>query len=488
MKSIRAELTVRLVTGTFVMLVVASAIFGAAVHSRLVREFDRALETKARVLAVLTSRKGQSIEVDFSGEYMPEFKSEHKPEYFQILLQDGSVIETSATLGGHRLPVKPPRSNEPIFLNLQLPDGRRGRLVQMALLPRAEDEDEPVARETPDEDKLFQIPSALNPASVFVILTVARSRADLDALLISLSVTLGAIGILLLLGIGLLVHLSIRKGLWPIEAINRQVSAIEPDALERRIHLPFPPKELQTILHALNNLLERLQRAFERERRFSSDVAHELRTPVAELRTACEVGERWPEDTESVRSFFYDARGIALQMERIVTSLLVLARCDNGTAPVTREAVHIASLIQECWNRASEEAKTKQLRLDLRIAPGITVSTDPEKFEMIIRNLIENAVCYSAPGGAITCATDDISPGLALAIENQAADLTNEDLEHLFERFWRKDPARSDRGHLGLGLSIVKALSKLLGIGLRINLKEGTVFEVRLSFPAEALR
>ena len=487
MKSIRRELTVRLVTGTFAMLVAASALFGAAVHSRLVREFDRALETKARMLAVLTSRKGQRIEVDFSGEYMPEFKSEHHPEYFQILLQDGSVIETSATLGGHRLPVKPPRSDEPLFLNVRLPDGRRGRLVQMAILPRAEDE-EPDDTETNDEDRQFQVPSTLNPASVFVILTVARSRADLDALLISLSVTLGATGMLLLLGIGLLVHLSIRTGLQPVEAINRQVSAIGPDALDRRIHLPFPPRELQAILHTLNNLLERLQRAFERERRFSSDVAHELRTPVAELRTVCEVGERWPEDTESVRSFFYDARGIALQMERIVTSLLVLARCESGGAPVTKETLHIESVIRECWHRASEEAKTKQLRLELRIAPSLTVSTDREKLEMIMRNLIENAVCYSAPGGAITCTTDETGPGLDLAIDNQAADLTHEDLEHLFERFWRKDPARSDRGHLGLGLSIVKALSDLLGIGLRITLKEGTVFEARLSFPAEVPR
>ena len=485
MKSIRRALTVQLVTGMLVMLVAASTILGAAVHSRLVREFDRALETKARVLAVLTSRKGQTIEVDFAGEYMPEFESEDDPEYFQILLQDGSVIKTSDTLDGHRLPFKPSRSDEPLFLNSRLPDGRRGRLVQMALRPRADEQGD---TDPQDEERLFQIPGTLNPASVLVILTVARSRKDLDALLISLYVTLAAIDLLLLLGIGILVHLSIRKGLQPVETINRQVSAIGPEALDRRIHLPFPPKELQTILHALNNLLERLQRAFERERRFSSDVAHELRTPVAELRTACEVGGRWPEDTDSVRHFFSDARGIALQMERIVTSLLVLARCDSGTTTVAREAVHIASLIRECWNRVSEDATIKQLRLDLRIAPSITVSTDREKFEMIIRNLIDNAVCYSAPGSVITCAADGTGPGLDLVTGNQAVDLANEDLEHMFERFWRKDPARSDRGHLGLGLSIVKALSELLGIGLRIDLKESAVFEVRLSFPAEALR
>ena len=315
-------------------------------------------------------------------------------------------------------------------------------------------------------------------------MTVARSREDLDALLRSLYLSLAGIDILLLLGIGLLVHFSIRRGLQPIEAINSQISALGPDALDGRVRLPFPPEELQTVLQALNGLLERLQRGFERERRFSSDVAHELRTPVAELRAACEVGGRWPEDTDSIRRFFDDIHEVAVRMERMVTNLLALARCDNGTATVSRETVHLEPLIRECWKRVSGGGETQPSRLNLRVDPAMTVSTDREKLGMIIQNLIDNAVSYSAPGSVIRCAIDEAGSGRDLVIENQAVDLAREDLEHFFERFWRKDPARSHSSHAGLGLSIVRALSALLGIGLHVSLTEGSVFVVRLSFPA----
>ncbi len=488
MNSIRRELSVRLVTGTCVMLVAAGIVLGAAIYSRLLREFDRALETKARALTMLASRQGRTIQVDFAGEYMPEFESEDDPEYFQMLLQDGSLIERSGTLDGQRLPFREPRSGGPMFLNSRLPDGHHGRFIQIAVVPRAEPVDEGDVREEGERKVRFEIPGTLKPETAFMILTVARSRETLDALLLSLYLMLTVIALLLLAGIGLLVRFSIQKGLQSIQTINNQISAIGPEELDTRIRLPFPPKELQTILHALNSLLERLQRGFERERRFSSDVAHELRTPVAELRTVCEVGGRWPEDADSARRFFEDVQGIALQMERIVSNLLVLARCDNGTATITKEPVQVEFLIRECWDRASADAKAKHLRLDLRVDPKIVVNTDREKLDMIIRNLIDNAISYGAPSSVITCAVDDAGPGLEVAIENQTVDLAKEDLEHICERFWRKDPARSDSVHSGLGLSLVKALSELLGMSLHVNLKEGAIFVVRLSFPAEAVR
>ena len=377
--------------------------------------------------------------------------------------------------------MKQPLSQASTFLDLGLPDGRRGRLVQIAITPRADAVDEEAETMEQDPQAYFEISPTLDPASVSVILSVARSREDFDALLTSLYLMFAGIGALLLLGIGILVRLTVSSGLAPIDAINKQICAIGPAAFERRIRLPFAPKELQTILHALNGLLERLQNTFERERRFSSNVAHELRTPVAELRSACEVGGKWPEDTASSQQFFSDIREIALQMEKTVTNLLMLARCDNGTATVNKEQVQIEPLIRQCWDRSLEKVRAKQLRLDFRVNPNMAVNTDREKFEMIIRNLLENAIAYSAPGTAITCMADNTDPDIDLVIENQAVGLAKEDLAHIFERFWRKDSARG-KSHSGLGLSIVKVLCELLGISLRVELKEEALFAVRLSF------
>jgi len=115
---------------------------------------------------------------------------------------------------------------------------------------------------------------------------------------------------------------SIQKGLKPIEDINAQIANVELDKLDERIGLDAPPSELSTIIHALNELLDRMDQVITRERRFTSDVAHELRTPVSELRTACEVGSMTPDDKEATELFFSDIKDIAKQMEKVVTNLL----------------------------------------------------------------------------------------------------------------------------------------------------------------------
>jgi len=482
------------------LLLVSGCVFCVIVRSRLVSEFDRALEAKGQALAMLMSREDRTIEIDFNADFMPEFDAaededqddaeeddEGSLEYCQVFLEGGTVVWRSPSLGEEELPLAPERSPSTVVSGLMLPDGEDGRCVQIVFAPQVDEVDEEdEEEEAPDPNEvLYELPAGVDEESVRLVLVVARGRDDLDDVLGSLYLSVGVLTLVLLMGIGALVHLSITRGFRPIHAINGQIRGIGPDTLDGRVLINAPPEELATIVAALNGLLERVESGFARERRFSSDVAHELRTPVAELRTACEVGAKWPDDPEHVREFFADIQEVARQMERVVNNLLELTRCDNGTATVFEEPIVLAPFLDECWRRASHVAAANELTFDNNVPADLAVNADRGKLQMILQNIIDNAAAYSVPGTMVSAAAESQpGGGVVLVIGNRAASLEEEDVAHVFDRFWRKERSRTGGKHSGLGLSLVRDLAGVLGVELGVRLKEKDLFEVRVCFPA----
>ncbi len=479
MKSIRRELTMQILAGALVLLLVAGAVFFAAIHHQLTADFDRMLDAEAETLARNAERKNSTIVWDVPDAYQTGSRETSDPVYCQLFLEDGTVAGLSKTLGVDNLPRLDGR--ERAIWNARLPDGRRGRLAQKIFTPAADNTDPQTGAEDPRE-QTFAIPDAWSAADVRLVLVVARSREGLDRVLRTLGLAGGAVAVLLSCGLALLVRRAIARGLRPIDEMNAQIAAIAPDALATRLRVADPPVELAAIETAVNRLLDRVEGAFEKERRFSSDLAHELRTPIAELRAACEVGARWPDDAENARQFFHDTRMIALQLEKTVATMLTLSRCENGPAPVQTQRIRVQALVRECWRHSAAGADEKKLRFDEHIAPELTVESDADKLEIIVRNLMENAVVHSEPGTVVECRAD----AMDLRLANVAKDLDRADLDHIFDRFWRKDAARTDRSHIGLGLSIARGLCEMLGLRLSVDLREGRRFEVRIVFPNPA--
>ena len=481
MPSIRRHLTIQILAGALVLLLVAGSIFFAAIHHQLAGDFDRVLNAEAEVLARNAERKGRTIIWDVPDTYSAGLRQNADPAYCQLFLPDGTVVGLSQTLGADDLPRLAGR--EHAVWNARLPNGRRGRLVQKIFTPTADNTEPQTGGEDPRE-QTFAIPAALNPADVRLVLVVAHNREGLDRVIRTLGFAGVAVAVLLSCGLALLVRRAIARGLRPIDEMNAQISAIATDALTTRLHVARPPVELAAIETAVNRLLDRVENAFEKERRFSSDLAHELRTPIAELRTACEVGGRWPEDVEETRQFFQDTGMIALQLEKIVATMLALARCENGTAPVQTRRILVQPLVHECWQHSAAAAAANHLRFDDGIPPDLTVECDEDKLGIIVRNLVENAVAHSEAGTVVECGGGPIPDGVELWLVNTAKDLDRADLDHVFDRFWRKDAARTDRSHIGLGLSIARGLCELLGLRLHVDLREGRLFEARIVFPA----
>jgi two-component system sensor histidine kinase QseC len=480
MGSLRGRLFLYLIGGTAVALLVAGFVLRTIVADALQREFDRALLAKARGLVALTEQEGDQVEFEFQGEHMPEFAGGEEPEYFELWLGDGSLLQRSPSFEANdqmraaSLARSPSPAPTPSFRDVRLPDGRRGRQVQLDFVPSVDSDDAPAPAPEPAADPLS------HPA---VTLLVARERQQLDAAIRWLDLTVAALGIGLLLGLAGLMQLALRVGLRSLDRLTGQVRTLDVSSLAARIDVARPPREIAVVVEQVNALLARLEAGFARERRLSSDIAHELKTPIAELRNLSEVGARWPEDRATVRQFFEDAGAIAQQMERIVVHLLALARYDEGRERVWTAPVQVAEVVDAAWKPLAREALAKGLELRQEIPPTLKLETDPEKFALIVANLLSNAVAYSRPGGVVTCASEETPERASVTFGNQAENLEPSDLAVMFDRFWRKDAARTGGRNVGLGLALVRALGDLLGLRIETRLDPDRTFRVTLSKP-----
>jgi two-component system sensor histidine kinase QseC len=314
-------------------------------------------------------------------------------------------------------------------------------------------------------------------------LLVAREREQFDAAIRWLDLTVAALGIGLMLGLAGLMQLALRVGLRSLDRLTAQVRALDVSSLAARVDVAKPPREIAVVVEQVNALLARLEAGFTRERRLSSDIAHELKTPIAELRNLSEVGARWPDDQASVRQFFEDAGAIAQQMERVVVHLLALARVDEGREQVWRTPVWVAEVVDAAWKALTRDAAAKRLEFRQEISRDLRFETDAEKFSLVVSNLLANAVAYSPVGSTVVCASEETSARASVSFTNRAENLEPQDLGVMFDRFWRKDEARTGGRNVGLGLSLVRALADLLGLEVEAQLLPDRRFRITVSQP-----
>ena len=458
MHSIGRRLLLVLSIGFAALVAVAAIYLERAIREHETGEFDATLLAEGRALMTLIAEDDEGFgEFEYAPEYMPHFERAESPDYFQIWLGDGTPLpagRSGSLKAGQDLPRWASFSPEPESRDVTLPDGRAGRAVQFAFAPVAEDR------------------KGLAPGGRTLVLMVARGRERLDGFLGRMRLAVIGAGAAATLLSALFVWRALASGLKPIRAIAAQVQALHADNLGARVSAPEAPSELAPIVHQLNALLARLEASFERERRFAGHVAHELRTPIAELRSLAEVGGKWPEDLASTRRFFADVHEISGRMERVVVDLLLLARCHAGVEKFECRPVPLRQVVRS-------QAGANRVAID--VPDDLVVDSDPGKLSLIVSNLLDNALSYCANGGPVRCVAAARDSRFVLDVVNPAEPLSEEDLRNLAEPFWRKDRARSPEGHSGLGLSLVTALAGLLGHEVGFT-QDGTgVFRARVS-------
>lgn len=461
MRSLQQRLSLGLVLALGALLVFGGLLAYPALRSLLVEEFDYALLAKARALTAPTTAGGHGISLRFTEDPPPEFQPGPRAEYFQVWSRDGEVAAKSPSLGDAGLLRPNPGTNELWLWNLTLPDGRPGRALGINLAL--------------DEGA---------GASGFTVV-FARDTMRLRSVLRTVAGGLIGGGVILLIAAAWLARIATRAGLRPVAELADEVTRIDATSLATRLSAAEAPPELRPIVEQLNSLLGRLHDAFDRERRFSANVAHELLTPVAELRALAENAVRWREDREATGQFAADVLDAARQMERQVSTLLALARSERGELPIQREWINVSSVLESLRAQSGPRLQVKRLQLDWQVPAEATIWSDRVACRAILQNLFDNAVEHTPPGGRIVCRLERSGNVLAFTLANTNPGLQPDDLPHLFEPFWRADAARTDRSHSVLGLALAKSLAAALRCNLEATLHQRDEVKFTLSIPVE---
>jgi len=447
MKSIRRQLTLTLLPGFGLLLVLSSTAIYFLTRAALLGEFDAGLQAKALTIMSLAEQSQDGIQLEPPNTFYGELNGNVTPRFYELWQADGKLCTRSESLNGVDLPRPLAMPSKPEYWNANLPGGQAGRAIGLRFTPKSENEET----------------TQLRPLQA--ILVVAADRRSLDQTLAILAAVLAGAGLLTIAITVPMVGVSLRRGHAPLGQLARQAAAISADSLQSRFPVEPMPEELRPITARLNDLLGRLEGSFERERRFSADLAHELRTPLAELRSLAEVELAWPEgETEK----YHATLNIALQMEAMVTRLLELARSENGKISLQFESVLLAPLVEEVWHPLAARANGKQLAFDFKVPPDAVIQTDRALFRAILTNLFSNAVDYAPQNGRGEISWEG---GLGqLTVSNTVDDLNAADVPHLFERLWRKDKSRTGGDHCGLGLAVSHTFAELLGFSLKARL------------------
>ena len=291
------------------------------------------------------------------------------------------------------------------------------------------------------------------------------------------------------LGLGLLGCAAIgywvaRRGLRPVRAITDTASRIDPVNFGERIDTAGLPAELLVLADTFNAMLDRLERSFDRLGRFSADIAHELRTPVNNLRGEIEVALTKARSPADYREVLGSGLEECVRLGRMVESLLFLARAENPRTHVARETLTLKSelvTVAEFYEAAASEAG---VRLAVDADEKLTVVVNRPLFQRAVGNHVGNAVAHTPAGGSVTVSARVEGDEIVVEIVDTGRGIPPEHLPHVFERFYRADPVRSSTGgNLGLGLAIVKSIVELHGGAVVIDSKVGQGTRVTMNVP-----
>lgn len=279
---------------------------------------------------------------------------------------------------------------------------------------------------------------------------------------------------------GVLGAWAVRRGLAPLRDMRDEAAGVSANHLDRRLHTDKVPAELAELAHTLNDMLQRLQDDFQRLRDFSSDLAHELRTPVNNLRTGTEVALGRARSVEEYRDVLASNLEEYDRLARMIADMLFLAQADNGRVIPRSEDVDLARQAQDLGEYFEALAADKGLHIE--VSGQAHVKGETLMLRRAIANLLENAIRHAPPGGQVSIRVRAIDGAAVVDVENDGEQIPEPHRERLFDRFYRVDPARHRSGEgAGLGLSITRAIARAHRGDVSVRCAAGRVcFSLRL--------
>lgn len=277
--------------------------------------------------------------------------------------------------------------------------------------------------------------------------------------------------------------------LGPVQAIARRANAIRSSNLHERIETEALPEELRLLVDTFNRMLDRLSDSFSRMSQFSSDIAHELRTPVNNTRGEIEVALAKARSPEEYREILSSCLEELERISKITDNLLFIAKAENPATQLPKDRCILLDELRNIAEFYETAANDSNVTIQVSGEPGIELVVNRTLFQRAIGNLISNALAHTPSGGRISVSGSLEAPFASIAVSDTGEGIAAEHLSKIFDRFYRADPSRSNVAGMsgpagfGLGLAIVQSILKLHGgkIEAQSTLGEGT--RIKLYFP-----
>jgi two-component system, OmpR family, sensor kinase len=420
--------------------------------SHLARALDGELRLRAQDVSALVGRPGASLARETGVRLVERGES-----YAELLNPDGRVLDSTPPLG-----------------RVSLLSPGEARRVQRG--PFYADRQRVPGLDEPSRLLATRVTRNGSPL-VLIVGATLQDRAETlarfrDELLIA-----GPIALILASGVGyLLAGLSLKQ----VEAMRRRASAISASTPGDRLPVPSTGDELERLGETLNEMLDRLQSALERERDFVADAGHELRTPLTLLRTELELAVRQARTPEELRAAVHRSSQEAERLSQLAEDLLLIARADRGRLPLRVEDVDVDELFATVASRFDWRAQELGKSVRSAESPGVRVRGDRIRLEQALGNLVDNGLRHG--GDVVELWTKSTNGQTELHVRDNGTGFPREFLDRAFERFSRSDPARTGGGS-GLGLSIVQTIAEAHGGAAQAANLSPTGADVWVSLP-----
>ena len=446
-----------LLTAMFVLLGAISALL---LDRGLRKNVDDSLTSAAHAIAE-SVRRPSSFSSDFEDSLESLFGPELAERFFQLLDPFGRLDPRLTPRRKSSLPLtvealRNAARGEPTFETVRLRPGSEKSFRMLTL---------PVIRDgTPVN--ILQVAMSLENVEA------ARSRFLLILLLLApVALTASVLGGWFLA----------RRALTPVDAMVEAARRIEAEDLTKRIPAPVNDDELRRLAAVLNDMLARLERSFGSARRFSADAAHELRTPLTILKGEIEVALQSSQAPDEIRRSLESCVEEVDRLNSLVEDLLLMARLEGNALSTDPKPVNLAEVLQDVAPALNELAARAANLCMIRVAPPLWVEGYDSLLFRLVFNLAENAIKYTPSGGRIEVTLERQNHSAVLQVKDNGPGIAAEEQEHIFERFYRGDPARQGSG-TGLGLALVRAIIEVHHgqIELHSNIGKGSCFRVTL--------
>jgi two-component system, OmpR family, sensor kinase len=438
----RLPIRARLTAAFALAMVLVLAAAGLFVYVRLKDDLDESVDAGLRARAAAVAGSGEASAAE------PE---EAEEGFAQVLSRSGEVLDAT---GGARGPV--------LTAAERARAGAGGTVLVERDVPGIEGIGRIRAGPVTAQQGAGGDATGSAPATELAVFAVGQSLDDRDETLSGLVASFAVGGPVAVLLASLLGYLLASAGLRPVEAMRRRAGEISLTGDGERLPLPAAHDEVRRLGETLNEMLDRLRRSFDRERRFVADASHELRTPVAVIRAELEAALRAGGHDEQVREALVAALEECDHLAQLAEDLLVVARAAEGELPLRRETVEVGPLLEGVRVRFGDRAHEHGRDLRVDGGDGLRIEGDEFRLRQALGNLVDNAIRHGAGEIVLRARRGDTNGGVELEVSDHGPGFAPELADRAFERFARGDTART-RGGTGLGLAIVRAIAEAHG-------------------------